>query len=321
MDVRHLKKYFPVQKSRIRIQPKSVKAVDDVSFSVYENETFSLVGESGCGKSTTGRCIAGMIGITSGEARYRGNNIADMTSGEKRLLTRELQMIFQDPYSSLNPRMTVGRALEEPLIIHNMCRNKEERASRVLDILEKVGMRADHYYRYPHEFSGGQRQRIGIARALILNPRLIVCDEPVSALDVSIQSQILNLLVEIKESMNVTYVFISHNMSVVRYISDRVGVMYLGHLVELAPIEELYDNPLHPYTKALLSAVPEANPHVRKKQIILEGDIPSPLNPPSGCVFHNRCPEADPVCGDAPPQMEEISPGHFVACFHHELYY
>jgi peptide/nickel transport system ATP-binding protein/oligopeptide transport system ATP-binding protein len=320
MDVRHLKKYFPVQKSRIMIRPKSVKAVDDVSFSVYENETFSLVGESGCGKSTTGRCLAGMIGVTSGEACYQGRNIADMTREEKRRLTGELQMIFQDPYSSLNPRMTIGRILEEPLIIHGVCSTKKERVLRVLDILKKVGMRADHYYRYPHEFSGGQRQRIGIARALILNPRLIVCDEPVSALDVSIQSQILNLLVDIKKSMNMTYVFISHNMSVVRYISDRVGVMYLGHLVELAPVEDLYGNPLHPYTKALLSAVPEANPHVKKEQIILEGDLPSPLNPPSGCVFHNRCQEADAACGDARPRMEEISPGHFVSCFRHGPY-
>ena len=229
-------------------------------------------------------------------------------------------MIFQDPYSSLNPRMTIGSILEEPLIIHKICKTKEERMQRVLDMLEKVGMRRDHYYRYPHEFSGGQRQRIGIARALILEPKLVVCDEPVSALDVSIQSQGLNLLAEVKKEMNITYVFISHNMSVVRYISDRVGVMYLGHLVELAGTEELYNNPLHPYTQALLSTVPEPDPHVKREQIMLKGDIPSPLNPPSGCIFHNRCPYNEPICQDQMPPLVEIKPGHFVACYRHQLY-
>lgn len=306
--------------SKVRVEPKSVKAVDDVSFDVYRNETLSIVGESGCGKSTTGRCLIGLNKPTSGEVIYNGKNIVGISDKEQRVLCKDLQMIFQDPYSSLNPRMTIGSILEEPLIIHKICKTKEERMQRVLDMLEKVGMRRDHYYRYPHEFSGGQRQRIGIARALILEPKLVVCDEPVSALDVSIQSQVLNLLAEVKKEMNITYVFISHNMSVVRYISDRVGVMYLGHLVELAGTEELYNNPLHPYTQALLSTVPEPDPHVKREQIMLKGDIPSPLNPPSGCIFHNRCPYNEPICQDQMPPLVEIKPGHFVACYRHQLY-
>lgn len=319
LEVKNLKKYFPVE-SKVRVEPKSVKAVDDVSFDVYRNETLSIVGESGCGKSTTGRCLIGLNKPTSGEVIYSGKNIVGISDKEQRVLCKDLQMIFQDPYSSLNPRMTIGSILEEPLIIHKICKTKEERMQRVLDMLEKVGMRRDHYYRYPHEFSGGQRQRIGIARALILEPKLVVCDEPVSALDVSIQSQVLNLLAEVKKEMNITYVFISHNMSVVRYISDRVGVMYLGHLVELAGTEELYNNPLHPYTQALLSTVPEPDPHVKREQIMLKGDIPSPLNPPSGCIFHNRCPYNEPICQDQMPPLVEIKPGHFVACYRHQLY-
>lgn len=319
LEVKNLKKYFPVE-SKVRVEPKSVKAVDDVSFDVYRNETLSIVGESGCGKSTTGRCLIGLNKPTSGEVIYNGKNIVGISDKEQRVLCKDLQMIFQDPYSSLNPRMTIGSILEEPLIIHKICKTKEERMQRVLDMLEKVGMRRDHYYRYPHEFSGGQRQRIGIARALILEPKLVVCDEPVSALDVSIQSQVLNLLAEVKKEMNITYVFISHNMSVVRYISDRVGVMYLGHLVELAGTEELYNNPLHPYTQALLSTVPEPDPHVKREQIMLKGDIPSPLNPPSGCIFHNRCPYNEPICQDQMPPLVEINPGHFVACYRHQLY-
>lgn len=319
LEVKNLKKYFPVE-SKVRVEPKSVKAVDDVSFDVYRNETLSIVGESGCGKSTTGRCLIGLNKPTSGEVIYNGKNIVGIIDKEQRVLCKDLQMIFQDPYSSLNPRMTIGSILEEPLIIHKICKTKEERMQRVLDMLEKVGMRRDHYYRYPHEFSGGQRQRIGIARALILEPKLVVCDEPVSALDVSIQSQVLNLLAEVKKEMNITYVFISHNMSVVRYISDRVGVMYLGHLVELAGTEELYNNPLHPYTQALLSTVPEPDPHVKREQIMLKGDIPSPLNPPSGCIFHNRCPYNEPICQDQMPPLVEIKPGHFVACYRHQLY-
>lgn len=319
LEVKNLKKYFPVE-SKVRVEPKSVKAVDDVSFDVYRNETLSIVGESGCGKSTTGRCLIGLNKPTSGEVIYNGKNIVGISDKEQRVLCKDLQMIFQDPYSSLNPRMTIGSILEEPLIIHKICKTKEERMQRVLDMLEKVGMRRDHYYIYPHEFSGGQRQRIGIARALILEPKLVVCDEPVSALDVSIQSQVLNLLAEVKKEMNITYVFISHNMSVVRYISDRVGVMYLGHLVELAGTEELYNNPLHPYTQALLSTVPEPDPHVKREQIMLKGDIPSPLNPPSGCIFHNRCPYNEPICQDQMPPLVEIKPGYFVACYRHQLY-
>ena len=320
LEVKNLKKYFPVQNTTIHSAPKSVKAVDDVSFNVFKGETFSLVGESGCGKSTTGRCLIGLIPATSGEVMYNGKDVTKLNNKERRLMTSELQMIFQDPYSSLDPRMTVGSIIEEPLLIHKICKSKQERMERAMDMLKKVGLREDQYYRYPHEFSGGQKQRIGIARALILKPKLIVCDEPVSALDVSIQSQVLNLLSEMKKELDITYVFISHNMSVVRYISDRIGVMYLGHLVEVASTEELYSNPLHPYTQALLSAVPEINPHIKKKQITLQGDIPSPLNPPSGCVFHNRCPHCKPVCEDMLQNLQEVKPGHWVACVDHQAY-
>ncbi len=319
LELKHLKKYFPVQTS-IRMEPASVKAIDDVSLKIYEGETLSLVGESGCGKSTTGRCAIGLLPATSGEIFYRGKNITHIWEKDRKYLTKELQMIFQDPYSSLNPRMTIGSIVEEPLIIHKVCKGKEERIERAMEMLKKVGVREDQYYRYPHEFSGGQKQRIGIARALMLNPKLIVCDEPVSALDVSIQSQILNLLSDMKKELDITYLFISHNMSVVRYISDRVGVMYLGYLVELTATEELYNNPLHPYTQALLSAVPEINPHYKKEKIKLQGDIPSPLNPPSGCIFRNRCPYAEVMCGDAVPQLQEIIPGHFAACFKLKAY-
>lgn len=319
MDVKNLKKYFPVQSS-LRKQPAAVKAVDDVSFDIYRGETISLVGESGCGKSTTGKCLCGLIPSTDGEISFEGKNITNLKGRERKKLTKSIQMIFQDPYSSLNPRKTVGSIIEESLEIHKICANRQERMELSMEMFLKVGMREDQYFRYPHEFSGGQKQRIGIARALILQPSLVVCDEPVSALDVSIQSQILNLLSQMKKEQNITYLFISHNMSVVRYISDRVGVMYLGHLVELAPTEELYNNPLHPYTKALLSAVPEINPHIKKEKIKLQGEIPSPLNPPSGCVFHNRCSKCTTFCGDAIPKLEEVSPGHYVSCFRHEEY-
>lgn len=318
LEVKKLKKYFPIQKFGIRQVYKNVKAVDDVSFTVYKGETFSLVGESGCGKSTTGRTVIGLLKATEGEVIYNGTNIANMTSKEQRKITSDLQMIFQDPYSSLDPRMTVGEIIEEPLLVHKVCKTKQERMERAMEMLKKVGLREDQYFRYPHEFSGGQKQRIGIARALIINPKLIVCDEPVSALDVSIQSQVLNLLNDMKKDMDMTYLFISHNMSVVRYISDRVGVMYLGHLVEVAETEELFNNPLHPYTKALLSAVPEINPHVKKERIMLEGDIPSPINPPSGCVFHDRCPNCKKVCTGFQSHLQEVLPGHYVACIDHQ---
>ena len=318
MELKNIKKYFPVKRS-IRMQPASVKAIDDVSLNIYKGETLSLVGESGCGKSTAGRCAVGLLPVTDGQIQYKGKDIANQKENEKYELAKELQMIFQDPYSSLNPRMTIGSILEEPLKIHRVC-GREERMERVMEMFLKVGMREDQYYRYPHEFSGGQKQRVGIARALMLDPELVVCDEPVSALDVSIQSQILNLLSKMKEEREITYLFISHNMSVVRYVSDRVGVMYLGHLVELASTEELYQKPLHPYTQALLAAVPEVNPHYKKDKIKLKGEIPSPLEPPSGCVFHNRCPYAMTVCEEASPMLQEGSAGHFVACFKHEEY-
>lgn len=313
LEVKDLFKYFAMPKKLFQ-ETRQVKAVNDVSFTLYKNETLGIVGESGCGKSTTGRCLTNLIPITAGTILYNGKDISKMNRKEKKEHTKEMQMIFQDPYSSLNPRMTVGKIIEEPLIIHKMGGNKEERMQLVLDMMDKVGLRRDMYYRYPHEFSGGQRQRIGLASALILNPKIIICDEPVSALDVSIQSQVLNLLNSIKKSMDMTYIFISHNMSVVRYVCDRVAVMYLGRIVEIADTDELYHNPLHPYTKALLSAVPEADPHVKKERILLKGEIPSPLNPPSGCVFHNRCSEMMERCSEKCPRLIEVTPGHYVSC-------
>lgn len=315
LEVKNLKKYFPVQKSSLKAGPQYVKAVDDVSFSIKRGETFSLVGESGCGKSTTGRCVIDLIKPTEGIVNFNGTNLVTISEKERRKLSGKIQMIFQDPYMSLNPRMPVGKIVEEPLEIHGIGKNSSERMERAMDMLEKVGLRPDQYYRYPYGFSGGQKQRIGIARALILKPELVVCDEPVSALDVSIQSQVLNLLGQMKKELGITYLFISHNMSVVRYVSDRIGVMYLGHLVELAETEELFANPIHPYTKALLSAVPEVDIHTKTDPIVLEGEIPSPMNPPSGCVFHNRCKYCKTMCSDQFPKFREIKKGHFVSCF------
>lgn len=313
MEVRDLCKYFPVQ-SKIRKQPLAVKAVNHISFSLFENETLSIVGESGCGKSTTGRALLRLIEPTAGELIYQGKDLMQLDKAQMRALTGELQMVFQDPYSSLNPRMTAGEIVEEPILLHQSSLSAEQRRERAMAMFQKVGLREDQYFRYPHEFSGGQRQRIGLARALVLHPKIVVCDEPVSALDVSIQAQVLNLMREIQREMNVTYLFISHNMSVVRYVSDRIGVMYLGSLVEEATTEELFSNPTHPYTQALLSAIPEADPHVKKTRIALNGDIPSPLHMPSGCPFHNRCPLAKPICSDIEPARVEIAPGHFVRC-------
>ncbi|NLK96002.1 MAG: dipeptide ABC transporter ATP-binding protein [Clostridiales bacterium] len=313
LDVRHLCKEFPVKTGMIKMS-KSVKAVSDVSFTIGKNETFSLVGESGCGKSTTGRSVLRLIEPTSGEIFFHGKDITKVSTKEMRAMRQKMQMVFQDPYSSLNPRKTVGAIVEEALKINKIGKNHQERTELSMAMLEKVGIRIDQYYRYPHEFSGGQKQRIGLARALVLNPEIIVCDEPVSALDVSIQSQVLNLLNDIKKDMNISYLFISHNMSVVRYISDRIGVMYLGNIVEEASTDELFKNPLHPYTKALLSAVPEANPHVKSNRIALTGDIPSPMNPPSGCKFHNRCPYAKDICKSHDPDRIKVSEGHYVKC-------
>ncbi|TQR21435.1 ABC transporter ATP-binding protein [Psychrobacillus vulpis] len=312
LEVKNLKKYFPITGS-LNNTVSQVKAVNDVSFSLIKGETYGLVGESGCGKSTTGRTILRLLEPTEGEVIYDGQNINKLKGNDLRNIRRELQMVFQDPYSSLNPRKRVGTILEETLKIHKMG-NKKERTEQVMNILNKVGFQREHYYRFPHEFSGGQRQRIGLARALIINPSIIICDEPVSALDVSIQSQVLNLLEDIQQEFNLTYLFISHDLGVVRHISDRIGVMYLGKLVEESPTDELYTNPLHPYTKALLSAIPVPNPFVKREKIKLIGEIPSPVNPPSGCVFHTRCPFAMDVCKQDEPIMKTLDLEHKVAC-------
>ncbi|WP_255253109.1 ABC transporter ATP-binding protein [Brevibacillus laterosporus] len=311
--VNRLKKYYPITGGVFAREIGAVKAVDDVSFRVKRGETLGLVGESGCGKSTTGRSILRLIEPTSGEVLFEGKNVARMKREEVREIRRDMQIIFQDPFASLNPRHTVGKILEEPLIVHGINSSKE-RSKRVHELLEVVGLSSYHTGRYPHQFSGGQRQRIGIARALILNPKLIVADEPVSALDVSVQSQVLNLMQDLQKEFNLTYLFIAHDLSVVRHISDRVGVMYLGRIAELADKDELYKNPLHPYTKALLSAVPVADPDKKQERIILQGDLPSPANPPSGCTFHTRCPHVMDVCREKRPEMLASRENHLVAC-------
>lgn len=309
-------KYFDV-KGRSESGKNKVKAVDGVSLKLYEGETYGLVGESGCGKSTLGRTLIRLLEPSSGKIFLDGKNISDISKKEMRSMRKQVQMVFQDPYTSLNPRKRVGDILMEALEIHHIG-GKKERMAAAMKILDKVGLRPEHFYRYPHEFSGGQRQRVGLARALILNPQIIICDEPVSALDVSIQSQIINLLQKLQREGNLSYLFIAHDMSVIKYISDRIGVMYLGHLVEEAETDELFNNTLHPYTQALLSAVPDTNPHIKKERIILEGDLPSPINPPSGCVFHTRCPKACEKCSKEMPVMREIKKGHRVACLLYE---
>jgi oligopeptide/dipeptide ABC transporter ATP-binding protein len=316
LQVRELKKYFPVQKKWF--QPASVvKAVDGVSFSIRRGETFGLVGESGCGKSTTGRVILHLLPPTGGEVLYKGKHLTNLSAAELRGLRKELQIVFQDPYASLDPRMKIRDILQEPLEIHGIG-SRQERLKKVEEILEIVGLGGHYANRYPHEFSGGQRQRIGIARSLILRPSLIVADEPVSALDVSIQSQILNLLQDLQEQFGLTYLFISHDLSVVKHISDRVGVMYLGRLVELAPKESLYASPAHPYTQALLSAAPVANPDAKRQRIILTGDVPNPAHPPAGCAFHTRCPHAMQTCKVVRPTLKAVDGHeHFVACHLH----
>lgn len=314
LEVKDLVKHFPITKG-IVISRKvgAVKAVDGVSFHINRGETLGLVGESGCGKSTTGRLILRLIEATSGEIIFEGKNILKLGREEMRELRKDMQIIFQDPYASLNPRMTVGDIIGEPMEIHRMARGREK-DKRVRELLEVVGLSPFHARRYPHEFSGGQRQRIGVARALAVNPKLIICDEPVSALDVSIQAQVINLLQDLQREFGLTYLFIAHDLSVVKHISDRVAVMYLGKIVELAAKHELYNNPQHPYTEALLSAVPIPDPTKKKQRIILEGDVPSPINPPSGCRFHTRCRYAQDICSIQDPAFVDIGDSHFVAC-------
>ncbi|GIN41972.1 MULTISPECIES: ABC transporter ATP-binding protein [Heyndrickxia] len=306
IEIKNLKKYF-------NIGGQPLKAVDDLNLDIYPGETVGLVGESGCGKSTAGRTIIRLYEATEGEVLYNGKNIYDNNSSEMAKIRKDIQLIFQDPYASLNPRMTVEEIIGEPLTIHGELTGKKKR-ERILELLKLVGLNPEHINRFPHEFSGGQRQRIGIARALALNPKFIVCDEPISALDVSIQAQVVNLLKDLQKSMGLTYLFIAHDLSMVKYISDRILVMYLGNMMELCESEELYEEPLHPYTQALLSAVPIPNPKLKRERIVLQGDVPSPINPPSGCVFRTRCRHAMDICAQKKPEWKEAKPGHFVSC-------
>ncbi len=313
LTVSNLKKYFPIRKGGIRRTVGYVKAVDDVNFTVHKGETLGIVGESGCGKSTTGRSILRLIEPTSGDVLFQDKNLTKLSKSSLRHLRQKMQIVFQDPYASLNPRYKVGKILERPMQIHGLY-TPAERSKRVRTLLERCGLDPSAANKYPHEFSGGQRQRIGIARALTLNPSLIVLDEPVSALDVSVQSQIINLLEDLQQEFGLTYLFIAHDLSVVRHISDRIAVMYLGQMAELAESLELFDNPLHPYTQALLSAIPVPDPEVKRERILLRGDLPSPANPPSGCPFHTRCKDAMDVCKTKKPIWKEVKPGHHVAC-------
>jgi oligopeptide/dipeptide ABC transporter ATP-binding protein len=313
LEVNNLVKHFPIKGGILRRTVAVVKAVDGVSFTLKRGETLGLVGESGCGKTTTGRTILRLEKATDGEVIFDGKDVLAASGSKLKALRRDMQIVFQDPYASLDPRMTIGESVAEGLTIHGIG-SKAERIERVREVLAKVGMHPSHMERFPHEFSGGQRQRIGIARALVMNPKLIVCDEPVSALDVSIQSQVLNLLRNLQQEFGLTYLFIAHNLSVVEHISNRVGVMYLGKMVELADRMELFRRPLHPYTKALISAIPIPNPTIRRERIILQGDVPSPINPPKGCRFHPRCWMARDICREVEPVFEEKAPGHWSAC-------
>jgi oligopeptide transport system ATP-binding protein len=318
LSVKNLVKHFPIKGGLLSRTVDKVHAVDGVSFDLAKGETLGVVGESGCGKSTMGRCILRLIEPTSGSVTFEGQDVTQASKDALRALARDMQIIFQDPYASLNPRMTVGAIIGEALTIHKLAPTPQAYTTRIVELLEIVGLSGDHMRRYPHEFSGGQRQRIGIARALAVNPKLIICDEAVSALDVSIQAQVINLLEDLQNKLGLTYVFIAHDLSVVEHISDRVAVMYLGRIVELASSKQLYTNPLHPYTEALLSAVPIPDPLLKKermaKRIMLQGDVPSPIKPPSGCHFHTRCPIAQPQCKVDRPQLKQSADGHWVAC-------
>jgi len=317
LEVRNLKTYYPIKGGFFRRTVGYVKAVDDVSFEIKKGETLGLVGESGCGKSTTGRTILRLLKATSGQIIFDGKDITQIRGKELREARRDFQMVFQDPYATLNPMQMVGDIISEPLRNYGE-KDRKKMKEYVLELLEKVGLPEDAYYKYPHEFSGGQRQRIGIARALALKPKLIIADEPVSALDVSVQSQVLNLLKELQRDFDLTYLFIAHNLSVVKHMSDRIGVMYLGKLVEIADKNAIYDEPLHPYTQALISAIPEPTPGKKRERIVLTGDLPSPANPPTGCPFHTRCPVARPECAEIKPTLKEVKPGHKVACILYE---